>query len=105
MDRILLFSGLFFLLTFSRCQRVSEKIDFSTQVKPIINKNCIICHGGVRRNSNFSLLFHQDALDTTESGKPAILPGDPDHSELIRRITLTDPEERMLFKEVIMLHN
>ena len=79
--------------------RPLERIDFSTQIKPIINKNCIVCHGGVKRNSNFSLLFHQDALDTAESGKPAIIPGDPEHSEMLRRLTLRDPEERMPFKE------
>ena len=81
------------------CGKAPERIDFSLQIKPIINKQCIVCHGGVKRNSNFSLLFHQDALDTAESGKPAIIPGDPEHSEMIRRLTLVDPEERMPFKE------
>ena len=73
-------------------------IDFSTQVKPIFNKKCIACHGGVRRKGGFSVLFRSEALAKTESGKPAILPGDPDHSELIRRITNKDPEERMPYK-------
>ncbi|CAN5815880.1 hypothetical protein BH10BAC2_BH10BAC2_26550 [soil metagenome] len=73
----------------------TEKIDFSTQVKPIINKNCITCHGGVKAKANFSLLFREEALAKTESGKPAIIPGDADASEMIRRLTLTDPEERM----------
>src|SRR5688572_28214299 len=77
----------------------SDKIDFSAQVKPILNKRCISCHGGVKRNADFSLLFRHEALDTAESGKLAIIPGDPDHSEMIRRITATDPEERMPYKE------
>lgn len=76
-----------------------EKIDFSSQVKPIINKHCISCHGGVKRTAEFSLLFRVDALDTVESGKPAIIPFDAKHSEMIRRLTLTDPEERMPYKE------
>jgi hypothetical protein len=76
-----------------------EKIDFSTQVKPILNKRCIACHGGVKRNGGFSLLFAKDALDTTESGKHAIIPYDSKNSEMIRRILLTDPEERMPLKE------
>jgi len=75
-----------------------REIDFNTQVKPVINKNCIICHGGVRRKSGFSLLFRQDALAPAESGKPAIIPGHPEESEMIRRLTLTDLEERMPFK-------
>ena len=73
-------------------------IDFNTQVKPIFNKKCITCHGGVRRKSNFSLLFRADALAKNKSGKPAIIPGDPDHSEMIRRLTLKDPDERMPYK-------
>ncbi|HEX6227255.1 MAG TPA: DUF1553 domain-containing protein [Chryseolinea sp.] len=75
------------------------KIDFSAQVKPILNKRCISCHGGVKRNAEFSLLFRKEALDTAESGKLAIVPGDPGHSELIRRINSQDPEVRMPYKE------
>jgi mono/diheme cytochrome c family protein len=75
-----------------------EKIDFNTQVKPVFNKKCIACHGGVRRKSGFSLLFRQDALAANKSGKPAIIPGKPDESELISRITHTDPEERMPYR-------
>ena len=76
-----------------------EKIDFSTQVKPILNKHCIACHGGVKRNAKFSLLFRHEALDTAESGKRVIVPGDPGHSEMIRRITANDPEIRMPYKK------
>lgn len=79
------------------CQ--NEKIDFSTQVKPILNKRCISCHGGVKQNGGFSVLFPEEALDTTESGKYAIVPGDPGHSEMIRRINESDPEQRMPYKE------
>ena len=72
-----------------------HEIDFNTQVKPIINKKCITCHGGVRQQANFSLLFRDWALRKNKSGKYAIIPGDPEHSEMIRRITSSDPEDRM----------
>ena len=75
-----------------------EKIDYNTQVKPIFNKKCITCHGGVKQKAGFSLLFREEALGNTESGKPAIIPGKPEESELIRRISLDDPEERMPYK-------
>jgi len=74
-------------------------VDFNTQVKPILNKKCIVCHGGVKRRADFSLLFRVDALAKAKSGKPAIIPGDPDHSEMIRRLTLSDPEDRMPYKQ------
>lgn len=79
------------------CQ--DEKIDFSSQVKPILNKRCISCHGGVKQNGGFSVLFPEEAVDTLESGKFAIIPGDPKHSEMIRRINESNPELRMPYKE------
>ena len=75
-----------------------EKIDFSTQVKPIINDKCITCHGGVKAKGGFSLLFREEALAKTTSGKFAIIPGDAENSELVRRINYKDPEERMPYK-------
>ncbi len=72
-----------------------DTVDYSTQVKPIINKNCITCHGGVRAKGAFSLLFREQALAKTKDGKYAIIPGDPDNSEMIRRLSLKDPDERM----------
>ncbi|MEJ7588873.1 MAG: DUF1553 domain-containing protein [Ferruginibacter sp.] len=75
-----------------------NKIDFSSQVKPIINNKCISCHGGVRAKGGFSLLFREEALAKTASGKFAIIPGEPENSELVRRINYKDPEERMPYK-------
>src|ERR1700753_1325646 len=83
------------VLTAATCLIHKDKVDFNPEVKPIINRKCIMCHGGVRAKGGFSLLFQQDAFAKTASGKPAIIPGDPDHSEMIRRLTLADPEERM----------
>lgn len=96
----LLFIAIFIILT--ACSFVflthSSRINFTTQVKPIINRSCITCHGGVRQKGGFSLLFREEALAKTESGKYGIVPGDPDKSEMIRRINLKNPEERMPYK-------
>lgn len=75
-----------------------HRVDFSSEVKPLFNKKCISCHGGVKKDGGFSLLFEHEAMDTTESGKPAIIPGKPELSEMIRRIKSSDPEERMPYK-------
>lgn len=75
-----------------------KQVDFNTDVKPILNKKCISCHGGVKQSGGFSVLFREEALAKTESGKPAIVPGKPDESEFIRRLTINDPEERMPYK-------
>ncbi len=80
------------------CSWNQHTIDFNTEVKPIFNKKCISCHGGVKRKAGFSLLFRQDALAPTESGRSAIIPGKSGESEMIRRLTLSDPEDRMPYK-------
>ncbi|SIN67807.1 DUF1553 domain-containing protein [Algoriphagus halophilus] len=77
----------------------SQEVDFSTQIKPILNKHCISCHGGVKKSGGFSVLFENEALAATESGHPAIIPGDPNNSELIKRLTESDPELRMPYEK------
>ncbi|UHG91381.1 DUF1553 domain-containing protein [Spirosoma oryzicola] len=72
-----------------------DRVDYNTQIKPLLNKHCIACHGGVKKASGFSLLFEHEALAPAKSGKPGIIPGDADASEMIRRLTLDDPDERM----------
>ncbi|SMO78868.1 DUF1553 domain-containing protein [Fodinibius sediminis] len=72
-----------------------EQVDYNRDIKPIFNKNCITCHGGVKKSGEFSLLFQEEAYSKNESGKRAIIPGNPGESEMIRRITHHDPEVRM----------
>ncbi|WP_026965971.1 DUF1553 domain-containing protein [Algoriphagus terrigena] len=75
-----------------------EKVDFSTEIKPILNKHCITCHGGVKQSGGFSILFEEEAFAVNESGLPAIVPGSPNSSELIKRLTHSDPELRMPYE-------
>lgn len=74
-------------------------VDYNTAVKPILNQKCISCHGGVKKKGGFSLLFREEALSPTASGKPAIIPGDAKNSDMIQRLHLSDPEERMPYRE------
>lgn len=75
-----------------------KPVDYSTEVKPILNKHCISCHGGVKQNGGFSVLFREEALGNTKSGHPAIIPGSAKRSEFIRRLHSRDPKERMPYK-------
>lgn len=79
-------------------RNISDKIDYSLQVKPIINKHCIACHGGVKKAGGFGLLFRTDALAKTKSGKAAIIPFHPEQSDFIKRLTHSDPDERMPYR-------
>ncbi|MFM1913358.1 MAG: hypothetical protein RIR51_1196 [Bacteroidota bacterium] len=76
-----------------------EEISYSQQVKPILNKHCISCHGGVKKQGKFSILFEEEAFQITASGKPSIIPFHADQSEFISRLTAKDPEERMPYKK------
>lgn len=71
------------------------EVSYNADVRPIFNERCLACHGGVKAEADFSLLFREEALDTTRSGRYAIVPGRPDESELIRRVSHSDPNERM----------
>ncbi|OLE10708.1 MAG: hypothetical protein AUG89_11475 [Acidobacteria bacterium 13_1_20CM_4_56_7] len=76
-------------------RRSDREVHFSRDVRPILNQNCMPCHGGVRQKNNVSFLFQEEALGTGKSGKRTIVPGRPDESELIARVTSSDPEFRM----------
>ena len=91
----LLFSLSGMLSLVNSCQSGHSDIDYNTHVKPILNKHCIACHGGVKQSGGFSLMTRESTFAITDSGVRGIVPGKPDSSELIRRINHHDPEERM----------
>ncbi len=70
-------------------------VSFINDIQPILNQNCVQCHGGVRQKNGVSFIFREEALGKGKSGRRTIVPGHPDESELIRRVTLSDPEARM----------
>ncbi len=83
----------------------NKQIDFNAEIKPIINKKCISCHGGVKKTAGFSLLFEKEALGDTDEGSPAIIPGDSKKSRLIQRLHETDPELRMPYQKPKLSQN
>ncbi|WP_367873100.1 PSD1 and planctomycete cytochrome C domain-containing protein [Luteolibacter sp. Populi] len=75
----------------------TEHVDFSKDVRPILSNRCFKCHGpdeGTRKGE-LRLDLSAAALGKGESGKIAIVPHKPDESELIKRLSSTDPEEIM----------
>lgn len=78
-----------------RQQAAQGKIDFNRQIRPIFTQNCTGCHGGVKSASGVSFVYREGALRTGDSKKRTIVPGHPEQSEIIARITSTDPAYRM----------
>jgi len=69
--------------------RASE-IDFSRDIRPILSDNCFFCHGPDAKRREADL-----RLDQRESALAVVKAGDSAASELIRRITSSDPDELM----------
>ncbi len=75
--------------------RTGREVSFSRDIRPILNQNCVQCHGGVRQKNGVSFIFREEALGVGKSGRRTIVPGKPDESELIARVISKDPEARM----------
>lgn len=72
-----------------------EKRDhFYQTVLPILQENCFRCHGEKERGG-LRLNTREGILSAGESEIPAVIPGDPDGSELIVRIREKDESLRM----------
>jgi hypothetical protein len=70
-------------------------IDFGRDVRPILAENCLGCHGAGLAAGGLKFTDRDAALAPTKRGQPAIVPGDPNASELLRRVRATDPAVRM----------
>ena len=72
------------------------KESFNRDVRPILGKRCLHCHGADEETREADL-----RLDTAEGayadlgGYHAIVPGKPEESEVVRRIFSSDEDERM----------
>ena len=75
----------------------AAKIDFNRDIRGILTENCFKCHGpdDKERKARLRLDVRTDALKPAKSGERAIVPDAPDKSELVRRITASDPDEQM----------
>jgi hypothetical protein len=77
-------------------KRPSEPIDFSSQIRPLISSKCFSCHGPDESSRKAKLrLDLRDEAIKDHKGTRAIVPGDTASSEMVRRITATDPDDIM----------
>ncbi|MHC5542116.1 c-type cytochrome domain-containing protein, partial [Singulisphaera rosea] len=69
---------------------VAKDVDFAHEIVPLFKAHCAKCHTDGKYKGSFS-------LDTRESilKAEAVVPGKSGESDLLRRLTIDDPEERM----------
>ena len=83
-------------LSSSTASAAESGVDYTRDVRPILAENCFACHGpdDKARKGNLRLDVREDALRGGKSGA-AVVPGQTDQAQLIKRITSHDPEELM----------
>jgi len=74
-----------------------DRIEFNRDIRPILSDKCFTCHGPDKANRVTQLRFdtEEGAKGDLGEGRFAIVPGNPDKSEMFRRITSDDEALRM----------
>ncbi|MEM0897448.1 MAG: DUF1553 domain-containing protein [Verrucomicrobiota bacterium] len=85
------------LFSFS-ASSVKATIDFAEQINPIFVKHCAACHGGVKDAGGINFIYREKALAEGKSGLRAIVPGNPNESELLYRVTLPPDDDDIMPK-------
>ena len=77
--------------------QADDTIRYNRDVRPILANHCFKCHGpdDVARQAGMRLDVREMATAAAESGATPIVPGNPDDSELVRRIFATDADVHM----------
>src|SRR5438445_2705197 len=71
--------------------RAQAKLNFSRDIHPILSNNCFPCHGPDEKARKGKL-----RLDTKDGAfEKVVVPGKPEASTLVQRITSADPQEAM----------
>lgn len=72
-------------------------VDFDREVRPILAEHCFACHGPDAKHRKAGVRFDTKAgaMAMLKGDRRAIVPGDPDASEAVKRIVHTAPEKRM----------
>src|SRR3954464_11639989 len=70
-------------------------VDFKRDIEPIFVKRCSECHGPDKKKGGLRLDSKAEAMKGGKSGKAAIAPGKSSESEMIRRVTTDDMDDRM----------
>jgi hypothetical protein len=69
--------------------------DAEAEARSVLTANCLKCHGPSKQKGGLRFDSREGVLSKGDSGSPAVAPGRPAASEMIRRVTAKDAAERM----------
>ena len=74
-----------------------DPVSYNRDIRPLFSETCLKCHGpdSNHRKANLRLDVADSAYGKAKSGDIPIVPGDPEKSQLIQRITATDEDQVM----------
>ena len=73
----------------------ADAVSWEQQVQPLLTQHCFECHSSETQESQLRLDSRTSMLRGGDSGEPAVIPGDPAGSYLIRLISGTVAEKQM----------
>ncbi|MEE2886809.1 MAG: DUF1549 domain-containing protein [Planctomycetota bacterium] len=74
----------------------AQKLEYNRDIRPLLADRCYRCHGPDKQQRKAGLrLDLATSATTARKGRTAIVPGHPERSELVARITSPDPKHRM----------
>src|SRR5260370_34438830 len=88
---------LYFLHSHADAADAKSVVDFNSDSGPILSKNCYACHGpdAKSRTTKMRLDQRESAIARKKDGTAPIVPGKPNESELIRRVSSNDESDQM----------
>ena len=69
---------------------------FASNVKPILELNCLRCHNGATLPGLIDLSDKSTAFKPLKGSEPAIIPGNPDGSKLVTAISRKGTHRKMM---------
>ncbi len=84
-----------------------EKL-FEEKIRPLLVANCQECHGSKKQESGLRLDSRDALIEGGDSGQKGVVPGDPDHSLLIKAVNHVGdyqmpPKRKLTTDEITML--
>ena len=80
---------------FASSSNDSSDVRFVRDIQPIFAKHCLSCHGLDEAEGGLQFHSPETSIAAGDSGLPALVPGYPERSELIKRVTASEVELRM----------